>query len=82
MSEKELIKYITEECYYQNSGLDCQIKSLKAIDKVIDIIKENKELSNRMNFLIARENKLQIIENIANKDNFCISELIAEIRCK
>lgn len=82
MSEQELIKYITEECYYTNTSLDCQIKSLKAIDTIINIIKQNKELSNRMNFLMIRDNKLQVIENIANKDNFCISELISEIRCK
>lgn len=82
MSEQELIKYITEECYYQNTSLDCQIKSLKAIDTIINIIKQNKDLTNRMSFLMERDNKLQTIENIANKDNFCISELVSEIRCK
>lgn len=80
MSEQELIKYITEECYYPNTSLDCQIKSLKAIDTIINIIKQNKDLTSRMKFLMARDNKLQNIENIANKDSFCISELISEIR--
>lgn len=82
MSEQELIKYITEECYYPTTSLDCQIKSLKAINTIINILKQNKELNNRINFLMVRDNKLQTIENIVNQDDICISELISEIRCK
>lgn len=57
-------------------------KLIAHYDSQQEFVGDYKKMISEINFLRERENKLQTIENIANKDNFCISELIAEIRCK